>query len=217
MRPLAEVARRPAGELGKGTLRSEDLEAFSTIAAEVGAGPVLVTGVGDAPLAVATGLAAVSAAAGTRTALLECDLVDPLLAAAMDLAPAPGLAEYLRFEAEAPQLLQPLVPAGPGSDRATEPLVCIVAGEHGSNGAMTALDSDQFRNAVAKLDSGYDRVVLLGPPLGDESGSLVTAIAAADSTLACVAAEQARGREGRRLAKGMRRLPARSAGIVAYG
>ncbi|HEY5976747.1 MAG TPA: hypothetical protein VIT85_02730 [Solirubrobacterales bacterium] len=216
MKPLAEIAARGGSELGSGALRSEDLEAFSTISAEVGSGPLLVTGSGDAPLAVATGLAAAAAAAGTRTALLECDLVDPVLAPALGLAAAPGLQEYLRLEAEAPELLQPLVLAGPASGKAVEPLVCIVAGAV-DGAAPVSVDSEHFRHAVAKLRDGYELVVLLGPPLGDQSGALATIAAEADSTLACVGSELARGRSGRRLAKGMRRLPARSAGIVAYG
>jgi hypothetical protein len=142
--------------------------------------------------------------------------IDPILAGAMGRATTPGLAEYLRVEAEAPQLLQPLVPAGPGSERATEPLVCVVGGDPGLE-IGTSLDSVHFRNAVARLEDGYELVVLLGPPLGDGSGSLFTAAAEANSTIACVTSEQARGRHGRRLAKGMRRLPARFAGIVAYG
>jgi Mrp family chromosome partitioning ATPase len=177
---------------------------------------VLVTGAGDGPLAVATGLAAAAAAAGTRTALLECDLVEPLLAAALGLSPAPGLQEYLRVEAEAPALLQPLVLAGPGTGRAAEPLVCIVAGEAGEAGPAS-IGSEHFGNAVAKLRSGYELVVLLGPPLGDVSGALATIANQADSTVACVGPDLAQGRSGRRLAKGLRRLPARNAGIVTYG
>jgi Mrp family chromosome partitioning ATPase len=216
VKPLAEIPARPGSELASGTLRSEELEAFSTISKEVGAGPVLVTGTGEAPLAVACGLAAAAAAGGTRTALLECDLLDPILAPALDLAASPGLQEYLRFEAEAPELLQALVPAGPASGKAVEPLVCIVAGA--VDGAVPAsVGSEHFRHAVAKLRAGYELVILLGPPLGDESGALATIAAEADSTLACVGSELVRGRSGRRLAKGMRRLPARSAGIVTYG
>jgi Mrp family chromosome partitioning ATPase len=216
VKPLAALAARPPSEIGSGTLRSEDLEAFSTISGAVGAGPVLVTGAGDGPLAVATGLAAAAAAAGTRTVLLECDLVEPLLAGALGLSPAPGLQEYLRVEAEAPALLQPLVLAGPGTGRAAEPLVCIVAGASGVDGPAS-ISSEHFRNAVAKLRSGYELVVLLGPPLGDVSGALATIAGEADSTLACVGPDLAEGRSGRRLAKGLRRLPARSARIVTYG
>ena len=43
----------------------------------------------------------------------------PRLADALGLAPAPGLHEYLRWEAEAPEILQPLVLAGPGLGGAT--------------------------------------------------------------------------------------------------
>ena len=215
MKPLVEIAAGTGG-VASGSFSREDLDALATISGEVGAGPVMVTGAGDGPLAVATGLAGAAAAAGKRTALLECDLVDPILARSLGLATGPGLGEYLRLEAEAPQLLQPLLPAGPASERATEPLVCVVAGESGGR-EPTAIDSEHFRHAVAKLRSGYELVVMLGPPLGDRSGALATVASEADSTIAGVAPEMAAGRGGRKLAKAMRRLPARFAGIVAYG
>jgi Mrp family chromosome partitioning ATPase len=216
VKPLAEIAPRPEDELGRGALRSEDLEALSAISGAAGSGPLLVTGAGEGPLAVATGLAAASAASGTRTVLVECDFADPVLAVTLGLAPAPGLHEYQRVEAEAPQLLQSLVLAGPASGEATEPLVCIVAGEGTVEGPASP-DSEHFRHAVSKLRSGYESVILLGPPLGDESGSLATIAAAADSVVTCVGPALLGGRSGRRLAKSLRRLPARNAGVVAYG
>jgi len=216
VRPLATIAPRGEDEPDSGTLRRDDLEAFSKISAEVGAGPVLVTGAGPGRLALATGLAAASAAAGARTALLECDLAEPSLAGALGLEPAPGLQEYIRLEAEAPELLQPLVLGGPATGKAIEPLVCIVAGEPGGE-SPAPTDSEHFRHAVGRLRSAYQLLVLLGPPLGDESGSLVRVAAAADSTVACVDASLADGRSGRKLAKGLRKLPTRNAGVVAYG
>lgn len=217
MKALATIGSRAEDKVGSGTLRRDDLEAFSKVSAEVGGGPVLITGAGPGRLALATGLAAASAAAGTRTALLECDLAEPQLAAALGLAIAPGLQEYIRLEAEAPQLLQPLVLGGPASGKATDPLVCIVAGEPSAEGLSATADSEHFRHAVGRLRSAYELLVLLGPPLGDESGDLVRVAAAADSSVACVDASLADGRSGRKLEKVLRKLPARNAGVVAYG
>jgi Mrp family chromosome partitioning ATPase len=214
VRPLAELPPRPQGALRPGTLRSEDLDAFGTILTEVGAGPVLITGAGGWPRTVSAGLASAAAALGTRTALLECDLAAPSLAAELGLAAAPGLAEYLRHEAEAPQILQPLMLAGPASARATGPLVCVVAGEPSASATPNPIDDDDFRHAVARLRDGYQLVILHGPTLGDESGALPTIAAEADSLVACVDESLASGLSARRLRKRLRALPARNAGVV---
>jgi MinD-like ATPase involved in chromosome partitioning or flagellar assembly len=214
VKPLAELPPRPQQALSPGTLRSEDLDAFGAILTEVGPGPVLVTGTGECPRVVSAGLASAAAALGTRTALLECDLAAPSLAAALGLAPAPGLAEYLRHEAEAPQILQPLMLAGPASAKATGPLVCVVAGEPPASAASNPIDDDDFRHAVARLRDGYQLVVLQGPTLRDESGALPTIADEADSLVACVDESLASGISARRLRKGLRRLPARNAGVV---
>ena len=135
---------------------------------------MLVTGGGEGPLVVSIGIASAAAAAGTRTALVECDLARPALADALGLNPAPGLHEYLRRDAEAPDILQPLVLAGPASANASGPLVCVVGGEPGPDGA-TPIAGPDFRHAVSKLRRAYDLVVLHGPPLGDISGALPAA------------------------------------------
>lgn len=134
-------------------------------------------------LTLAIGLATAAAAEGRRAALLECDLARPSLAALLGLEPAPGLHEYLRLEAEAPQILQPLVLAGPGSAAAAAPLTCIVAGRPAPD-AAALLASPHFAHAIAKLRSAYDLVVLDGPSLVDPS--LPTVAAQSDAALACV-------------------------------
>jgi Mrp family chromosome partitioning ATPase len=199
-----------------GTLRRSDLEAFGALLDKVGEGPVLITGAGDGRLAASTGLASASAAAGARTALVDCDLEEPTLAAALGLADEPGLHEYLRAEAKAPEILQPLVLAGPASEKATDPLICIVAGAPAEDDRVPIASPD-FRHAVAKLRSGYDRVLLHGPPLGDESGALQAATAEAELVLACVGPSLASGRAGRRLKKALRSLPGGHAEVVVYG
>ena len=216
MKPLAEIRGRSGDSVRAGTLRRGDLEAFGGLLDSVGEGPVLVTGAGDGRLAASTGLASASAAAGARTALVDCDLEEPTLAGALGLADEPGLHEYLRAEARAPEILQPLVLAGPASEKATDPLVCITAGAPATEGRVP-IDSADFKHAVAKLRSGYDLVVLHGPPLGDDSGALRAAAAHADLVLACVGPALVSGRGGRRLKKALRALPGGRAEIVVYG
>jgi Mrp family chromosome partitioning ATPase len=217
VKPIAEIRDRSRDSVRAGTLRRSDIEAFASLRERVGEGPVLVTGAGEGRLAVSTGLASAAAAAGSRTALVDCDLEEPSLAGALGLAAGPGLHEYLRAEATAPEILQPLVLAGPASAKATGPLVCIAAGAPAPAGRVP-IDSGDFRHAVARLRSGYDLVVLHGPPLGDDSGALQVAAAAGMAlVLACVGPALASGRAGRRLKKTLRDLGGEDGGeVVVY-
>jgi polysaccharide biosynthesis transport protein len=212
VKTIAEIRARASADPRPGTLRRRDLEAFDRILERHGGGVLLVTGIGEGPLALSTGLAAAAVARGVRTALLECDLQAPALAGALGLERAPGLSEYLREAAEAGQILQPLVLAGPASAAAAGPLVCIVAGR----AAGASLDSEGFRHALAKLRHAYDLIVVQGPSLAEQSGSLREAAAAADALLACVGPELASGRGGRRLSRALRRLSPSPAEVVVY-
>jgi hypothetical protein len=78
------------------------------------------------------------------------------------------------------------------------------------------IDSADFKHAVAHLRSGYDLVVLHGPPLGDESGALQAAAASVELVLACVGPSLASGRAGRHLKKGLGALPTARAEVVVY-
>jgi Mrp family chromosome partitioning ATPase len=182
---LAEIPALAGPPPRAGTLRRRDLEAFGALLAELdGSRAVLTVGEPFRRRAVAVGLATAAAASGTRTALLECDLGDPSLAEALGLTRAPGLHEYLRGEVDAGGILDSLVLAGPGSGAADEPLVCVVAGRPTPDG-QALLGSERFRDAVAKLRSGYELLVLDGPPIG-ERGALTMLAAEVDATLACV-------------------------------
>ncbi len=213
MKPIAEIRARPPGATRLGALRRKDLEALDRILERQNRGVLLVSGVGDGLLTLSTGLAGAAAARGVRTAFLECDLEEPVLAGALGLASVPGLAEYLRKQAEAPQILQPVVLAGPASGAAAGPLVCIVAGAAWGEGPI---ELGGFRHALAKLRRAYELLVVLGPPLGDESGVLREVATVADLILACVEPQHAAGRSGRRLAKVLKRLSASPAEVVIH-
>lgn len=216
MNTIAEIAARPRADLRAGRLRRRDLEAFGQILSAHGAGVLLVSGAGDGPLALSVGLASAAAARGTRTALLECDLSSPALAEALGLRPAPGLREYLSEEAEAGEILQPLVLAGPASAAATGPLVCIVGGG-GDTDPVAPIDAPGLGHALSKLRHAYQLVVVFGPPLGDQTGALRAAAAGSDAVIACVGPALASGRAGRKLGKALSRLAAPSVGLVVYG
>lgn len=187
MRVLAEIPARASPDLRAGTLRRCDLDAYRDLMTGLGAArAVLVAGQGAGRWGGAVGLAAAAAAAGTRTALLECELAEPLLAEALGLGIAPGLHEYLRGTADAEQILKPVALAGPGSASASEPLVCVVGGGPSSE-AAALLGSERFRHAAAGLRDAYELLVIVAPsPAPGDPGPLAAVAAEADAVVAWV-------------------------------
>jgi polysaccharide biosynthesis transport protein len=212
---LAEISGPAPGSSRAWALRWADLRALEGARDSLdGHGLVLVTG--DQRLGGSVAIAGAASAAGRRTVLLECDLERPRLAADLGLAAAPGLHEYLRWEASAPQILQPLVLAGPASRGATDPLICIVAGRPAPDPA-TLVGLASFRHALAKLRKAYDLVVLAGPALDSDHGSLETLAGQADALLAAVSPATASGRPRRDLLSVTRKLPTPVLGAIVLG
>jgi len=163
-------------------LRRSDLAVYGGLLEELRpARSVLLTGEAPGRRGAAAGLAAAAAANGTRTALLECELVEPGLAEALGLAPAPGLHEYLRGTVDSAEILKPVALAGPGSAAASEPLVCVVAGRPAGDGTVL-LDSERFRHAVSGLQDAYELLVIDGPP-PDRVAELIATMTVAEVTL----------------------------------
>ena len=182
---LAEISGPPEGARAW-SLRRADYESLNGVLARLEAARVvLVSGEGEAPLPAAIALAAASAAAGRRTILLESDLAQPRLAAQIGLAAAPGVHEYLRWEAEPADVLQPVMPAGPAADPAGEPLVCICAGRPASK-TETLLGLQSFAHMVEKLRGAYELVVIIGPPVTTEPAACAAAARQADAVLAAL-------------------------------
>ena len=127
-----------------------------------------------------------AAAAGTLTALVECDVERPRLAADLGLEPVPGLHEYLRWEATPADVLQSLVPAGAAAGEEVAPLACVCAGRS-SDSPRTLLGLGSFRHMTAKLRDAYELTVLLGPPLEGAGGALDNVAAEADCSIAALA------------------------------
>ncbi len=217
MKALAQISVRSPGDLQPGTLRRRDLEAFGSVLAQLGTcGIVLVTGTDESKRTCALGLATAAVVDGRRAALLECDFAKPALAKTLSLLAEPGLHEYLRLEAEAGQILQPVMLAGPESGEVTAPLVCIAGGKPTSQGS-TLLSSQGFRHATSKLRAAYDLVVLDGPSLESDAVQLSSVAACADASLGCVERTLSTRRSARRLKRRLRQLPTRVAGLVACG
>jgi len=201
---LAEIAGPVPGESRAWSLRSADLEALAGLRTTLAGRRVVVA------------LAGTTSAAGTRTALVECDLARPRLAADLGLAAAPGLHEYLRWEATAPEILQPLALAGPAARAASAPLVCVAAGRPAPDPARL-IELESFRHAVAKLRGAYDLTVLIGPPLGVSSGPPETVAAQADAVLAAASVKGLSGQSGRLLRAQLRDLRTEALGALAVG
>jgi polysaccharide biosynthesis transport protein len=177
---LAEIGA-PASSNGRAWgLRRSDLEALRGVLGELdGRRVVLVTGE-EAPAAtLAVALAGVGAAAGTATALVECDVERPRIAADLGLSPAPGLHEYLRWEVTPAEIVQPLTLAGSASSPGAGPLACVCAGRP-TGDARTLLGLGSFHHMTTKLRGAYELVVLLGPPLEGAGGALSSAAEASD-------------------------------------
>ena len=210
---LAEISGPAPGETRAWSLRRADLEALAKLQGRLDdRRAVLVAG--DEGLAGAVALAGAASAAGRRTVLVECDLERPRLAAELGLSLGPGLHEYLRWEATAPQILQPLVLAGPAARGVTDSLVCVVAGRPAAD-AATLVNLESFRHALGKLRAAYELVVLIGPPLEGAQGMPEAVAAQADSVLAAASAKELSGRAGRALRAQLRRLPAAALGAIA--
>jgi Mrp family chromosome partitioning ATPase len=183
---LAEIGTPSSSNGRTWGLRRNDLEALGEVRERLGARKVvLVTGVEEAAPTVAVALAGVAAAAGVATAVIECDLEHPRLATDLGLAPEPGLHEYLRWEAQPGDIVQPLSLAGSAASAEAGALACIVAGRP-SEKARTLLGLGSFRHMTAKLRNAYGLVVLLGPPLEGAGGALDTAAAEADCSIAAL-------------------------------
>lgn len=180
---LAEVPLRESAPGRAGALGRAELAVYAELAGKLtGKGSVFLTGPTRASAAL--GLAAAATAEGRRVALLECDLAQPALAATLGLAEAPGLHEYLRDEADANQILQPLVLAGPAAGRAAEPLTCIVAGAPEPE-PVALLDSERCDHAVERLRRAYDLLVIAGPPLEEDADALRALAEHVAVTLVC--------------------------------
>jgi Mrp family chromosome partitioning ATPase len=177
---------------------------------------VLVSGEGEAAPVAAIALAAAATSVGRHTILVECDLAQPRLAAQIGLASAPGLHEYLRWEAEPQEVIQPVVLGGAAAGGATEPLVCVCGGRPARK-AETLLGLQSFAHMVGKLRAAYELVVLAGASAVEEPGSCAAAARLADTVVAGLPASAANGRDGRAMRAAIGRLSVPAPGTIAVG
>ena len=211
---LAQIAG-PAEGTRAWSLRREDfasLEQALPRLAELRV--VLVSGEGRAASVTAIALAAAAISAGRRTILVECDLAPPRLAAQVGLAAAPGLHEYLRWEAEPQDVTQPVVLGGPAATGLTEPLVCVCGGRPATK-AETLLGLQSFAHMVEKLRGAYELVVLSAASAAEEPGPCAAAARQADAVVVGLPVSAVSGRDGRGVRAAIRRLPIPALGAIA--
>jgi hypothetical protein len=215
--PAVEVANPGPGR--HGTIRRSGLESARALLDHLyelapDAGCILVARLpapgGSTMLGVH--LATASVLAGRRTVLIDCDLTCPALAPALDLAPAPGMTEYLTGAAAAPQILQPLELSGVAVDHEEAgQLVCVTAGQPVDD-PHSLLASSRFEGAIGRISRAYELVVLLGgSPLDAEMGVLLPY---ADAVAPCAHGAEQTGGIVRRVGAGRLPSPEHPTGLV---
>jgi Mrp family chromosome partitioning ATPase len=208
---LAEVSGPPEGARAWSLRRGDFVALEQALPRLEGRRVVLVSGRREATPVAAIALAAAASAWGQRTILVECDLAQPQLAACVGLAPTPGLHEYLRWEAEPADVLQPVALGGPAANSSAEPLACVCGGRPASK-TETLLGLQSFAHMVEKLREAYELVLLSAPPLLDEPGPCLAAARQADAIVVGMPATAARDRA---LGKAIKRLPISALGAIA--
>jgi polysaccharide biosynthesis transport protein len=194
-------------------LRREDFTSLDRVVSRLAQHRVvLVAGEGEAPAVAAIATAAAAMASGRRTMLLDCDLAQPRLAAHLGLDPAPGVHEYLRWEAEPADVLQPVALAGPAAAGASEPLICVCGGRPATK-AETLLGLQSFSHMIEKLRGAYELVLVLSPPVEVEAGPCLAVARQADAVLAGLWATA----KNRQVRAAIHRLPVPALGAVSIG
>ncbi|HEU5252185.1 MAG TPA: hypothetical protein VFU16_02530 [Solirubrobacterales bacterium] len=210
---LAEIAGPADGRAW--ALRRQDFAGLTTLLPRLAERRVVaVVGEGGTTAVAAVAVAAAASASGHRTILVECDLARPVLAAQIGLDAAPGVHEYLRWEAQPQDVLQPVALAGPATASATEPLVCVSAGRPAGK-ADTLLRLQSFAHMVEKLRAAYELTLLLSPPVLDEPDAAHAVASQAEAAVAALPSGETDRRAAKRLRSAVRRLPPDTLGAIA--
>lgn len=169
---------------------------------------------------VAASLACAAAIAGKSTLLIECDLRRPTLAERLGLAPAPGLADYLRGAASPQEILQSVTLVEPPSTNGDSPagwsgpqraLTVITAGKPVAH--PTELLGERIKDLLDAVTEAYDTVVLDCTPLLGVA-DVRELIPHVDAVLLCVRAVSTTGEQARAGKAALDRLPERPMGVV---
>jgi succinoglycan biosynthesis transport protein ExoP len=161
---------------------------------------------------VAAGYAYVSATAGRRTLLVDCDLRKPVLADRFAVAAKPGLAEVLGGDAELQDALRAIDVQGA---EPVPPLTLIPAGGTILRPAEM-IGSQRFRRFVDQVKHDYDLVIFDSAPLLPVSDTLEM-IPILDAGLLCVRIDQTTRHQAQAASESLHRLPDKPIGLVITG
>lgn len=181
---------------------------------------------------VAASLASAAAAAGQRTLLVDCDLRRPTLAQRLNLAPEPGLAEYLAGAAQPESVLQVKTldlaaadangsrPSGPeregqGGNPGSASFVFVAAGKPPGQPAEL-LSSERCGDFFRKVRRAYDLVVIDSSPMLVSVDPL-NLVPLVDVVLVCIRVPKSTREQIHAVKSALSRLPERPGGIVVTG
>ena len=169
---------------------------------------------GEGKTTVAAGLARAAAASGRSALLIECDLRRPQLAARLDTAPSPGLADLLAGTANPREAIRRLASSPNGSDPARG-LDFIPAGE-ASGASFESLGSPAFRDLLAVLSRSYDQLILDTTPILAVADTLHV-VPLVDAIVLCARSSRTTRDQLRAAKDALDRFPARPCGVVLTG
>jgi capsular exopolysaccharide synthesis family protein len=209
------------GRNGDSFVSEDDLEAFRILrtnvdflAGEDGITSLVVTSAlpEEGKSTVAAWFAYVSAVAGRRTLLVECDLRRPVLATRFGVEKTPGLSDYLAGEAKPKEVLRSVNVHG---REAADVLPLIPAGENTFQ-PTEMIGSQKFKNFVKQTTSAYDMVIFDSAPLLPV-GDTLQLIPQVDAVLLCVRLGQTTRDQAQAAKEAMRHLPDKPTGLVVTG
>jgi capsular exopolysaccharide synthesis family protein len=171
---------------------------------------------------VAAALASVSAAAGRRTLLIECDIRRPAIAQRIGIRRSPGLVDLLSEKAGSNEVLQ-RVKLGSGSDKGSNgsgpteagSFDCITAGSVGPT-AVEVLESSRFHDFLAVVSRSYDITILDTSPLLPV-GDTLDVIPMVEAVVLCVRAHQTTRDQAGAAMAALETFPERPTGLVVTG
>jgi capsular exopolysaccharide synthesis family protein len=152
--------------------------------------------------------ASVSAAAGTRTLIVDCDFRKPRLAARLGVDSKPGLSDYLAGGAAAGDVVRVVDVQGPDA----VPLSFIPAGSPLFQPAET-IASRKFRQFVREIADVYELVIFDTAPLLPVSDTLQL-IPQIDAIVLCVRIGQTTRTQAHAAKGALSHLPTKPTGVV---
>jgi capsular exopolysaccharide synthesis family protein len=175
---------------------------------------------------VAVSLASVSATAGRRTLLVECDLRRPSIARRLGILPEPGLTQFLAGGVGLDEIIQE-ISLGPAlalngaslnmqsSGAPATSLSCVTAGPLPQHPAEM-LGSPRFKAFLDEACARFDFVVLDSAPLLSvvDTRELMPYV---DGILLCVRAARTTDDEAKAAKQALEHLPDRPTGLVVTG